>query len=143
MDRSKWSRMASFPFDVTMINLSRPESRASSIPYCRIGLSTSGSISLGMTFVAGKKRVPKPAQGKTHVRSGFMAAENIARITPLVLPHRHPRQRERQHQQAPLGHRGDGRGVVVRDRAEALVVGDCGVGRVGEVDEERFVCLQR
>src|SRR5436190_14116401 len=66
--RSKWSRMASFPFDMTMTSLSRPELRASSIPYCRIGRSTSGSISFGMTLVAGKKRVPKPAQGKTQVR---------------------------------------------------------------------------
>jgi hypothetical protein len=26
-----------------------------------------------MTLVAGKNRVPKPAQGKTQVRNGFMA----------------------------------------------------------------------
>src|SRR5579875_1266815 len=34
-----------------------------------IGLSTSGSISLGIDLVAGKKRVPKPAAGKTALRT--------------------------------------------------------------------------
>src|SRR5436190_23305957 len=58
-----------------MTSLLSPESRASSIPYCRIGLSTSGSISFGMTFVAGKNRVPKPAQGKTQVRRGEVIRE--------------------------------------------------------------------
>jgi hypothetical protein len=29
------------------------------------GLSTTGNISLGIALVAGKKRVPKPATGKT------------------------------------------------------------------------------
>src|SRR5579875_2069740 len=36
-----------------------------------IGLSTSGSISLGIDLVAGKKRVPKPAAGKTALRTLF------------------------------------------------------------------------
>src|SRR5271157_5603481 len=34
-----------------------------------IGLSTSASISFGMAFVAGRKRVPKPAAGKTALRT--------------------------------------------------------------------------
>jgi hypothetical protein len=34
-----------------------------------IGLSTSASISLGIDFVAGKKRVPKPAAGKIALRT--------------------------------------------------------------------------
>ena len=34
-----------------------------------IGLSTSGSISLGCALVAGKKRVPSPAAGKMAVRT--------------------------------------------------------------------------
>src|SRR5258708_38479707 len=38
-----------------------------------MGLSKSGSIYFGITFVAGKKRVPKPAHGKTHVRSVLIA----------------------------------------------------------------------
>src|SRR5688572_22680345 len=33
------------------------------------GLSTTISISLGWTFVAGRKRVPRPAAGKTAVRT--------------------------------------------------------------------------
>src|SRR5665213_2609686 len=33
-----------------------------------MGLSTTGSISLGMALVAGKKRVPNPAAGKTALR---------------------------------------------------------------------------
>src|ERR1051326_7447849 len=61
-----------------MTSLSSPESRASSIPYCRIGLSTSGSISFGMTFVAGKNRVPKPAQGKTQVRSSRLIGRRVS-----------------------------------------------------------------
>src|SRR5579872_4936586 len=32
------------------------------------GLSTTGSISLGLALVAGRKRVPRPATGKTAVR---------------------------------------------------------------------------
>src|SRR5579875_561436 len=34
-----------------------------------MGLSTSASISLGIAFVAGKNRVPKPAAGKTALRT--------------------------------------------------------------------------
>src|SRR5690348_7619022 len=34
-----------------------------------IGLSTSGSISLGCAFVAGRKRVPSPAAGNTAFRT--------------------------------------------------------------------------
>src|SRR5689334_22065292 len=34
------------------------------------GLSTTGSISLGLALVAGKKRVPRPATGNTAVRMG-------------------------------------------------------------------------
>jgi hypothetical protein len=32
------------------------------------GLSTTGSISLGLALVAGRKRVPRPATGNTAVR---------------------------------------------------------------------------
>src|SRR5580698_7014830 len=34
-----------------------------------MGLSTSGSISLGWALVAGRKRVPSPAAGKTALRT--------------------------------------------------------------------------
>src|SRR5271166_4777508 len=42
---------------------------ASSTPYWISGLSTSGSISFGCAFVAGRKRVPSPAAGKTALRT--------------------------------------------------------------------------
>jgi len=48
---------------------SAPEATASSTPYWIIGLSTSGSISLGWAFVAGRNRVPRPAAGKTALRT--------------------------------------------------------------------------
>ena len=42
-----------------------PEATASSTTYWMTGVSTIGSISLGCDFVAGRKRVPKPAAGMT------------------------------------------------------------------------------
>ena len=42
--------------------------RASSTAYWTIGLSTTGSISLGSALVAGSMRVPSPATGKTTLR---------------------------------------------------------------------------
>src|SRR4051812_10118413 len=54
-------------------NCSIPASRASSTAYWMTGLSTTGSISLGMALVAGKKRVPMPATGKTALRTGLAA----------------------------------------------------------------------
>src|SRR6185369_11017567 len=42
-----------------------PDATASSTAYWMIGRSTSGIISLGMALVAGRKRVPKPAAGRT------------------------------------------------------------------------------
>src|SRR5437764_8525340 len=46
-----------------------PEATASSTTYWMIGLSTSGSISLGWALVAGRNRVPRPAAGKTALRT--------------------------------------------------------------------------
>src|SRR5438309_6097007 len=46
-----------------------PEATASSTTYWMSGLSTSGSISFGDALVAGKKRVPRPAAGKTALRT--------------------------------------------------------------------------
>src|ERR1700740_3813089 len=42
------------------------------------GLSTIGSISFGIAFVAGKKRVPNPATGKTALRTGLCMNPSIA-----------------------------------------------------------------
>src|SRR5437016_11992940 len=51
-----------------MIGL-QPAASASSTPYWIIGLSTSGSISLGWALVAGRKRVPSPAAGNTALQT--------------------------------------------------------------------------
>src|SRR5699024_5400514 len=46
-----------------MMISSMPEATASSTIYCIVGLSTIGNISFGCAFVAGRKRVPRPAAG--------------------------------------------------------------------------------
>ena len=66
---SKWSSIARFWLEVMMITCSMPAATASSIAYWITGLSTSGSISLGWALVAGRKRVPQPAAGKTALRT--------------------------------------------------------------------------
>ena len=66
---SKWSSIAFLPRPVTRIMLSTPEATASSTPYWMVGLSTRGSISFGCALVAGRKRVPRPAAGKTALRT--------------------------------------------------------------------------
>src|SRR6266581_2923734 len=65
-----------------------PEATASSITYWMIGLSTRGSISLGCALVAGRKRVPRPAAGKTAFRIFFMTAGNAITRVPRALPGR-------------------------------------------------------
>src|SRR3990167_2811373 len=50
---------------VTIITSSIPEATASSTTYWMTGLSTTGSISLGIALVWGRNRVPKPAAGIT------------------------------------------------------------------------------
>src|SRR5215831_7880798 len=61
--------MAFLPRPVTRMMLSTPDATASSTPYWMIGLSTSGSISLGCALVAGRNRVPRPAAGNTPLRT--------------------------------------------------------------------------
>src|ERR1700721_1234977 len=56
---------------VTKITLSIPEAMHSSTAYWISGLSTTGNISLGCAFVAGRNRVPKPATGRTALRTRF------------------------------------------------------------------------
>src|ERR1700743_1473093 len=65
--------MTCLPRPVMKTNCSMPASRASSTAYWMTGLSTTGSISLGMALVAGRKRVPIPATGKTALRTGLDA----------------------------------------------------------------------
>src|SRR3954465_6326104 len=57
--------MARFERPVTKIISVMPELAASSTAYWMRGLSTIGSISFGHALVAGRKRVPSPATGKT------------------------------------------------------------------------------
>src|ERR1700681_4712028 len=64
--------MARLPPPVTMITCSIPLAIASSTPYWIVGLSTSGSISLGCALVTGRNRVPSPAAGKIALRTGGM-----------------------------------------------------------------------
>src|SRR5712692_10849288 len=52
-----------------MISSLSPEATASSTTYWMVGLSTSGSISLGWALVTGRKRVPRPAAGNTPLRT--------------------------------------------------------------------------
>ena len=69
---------------MTMMICSIPEATASSTAYWMIGRSTSGIISLGIALVAGRKRVPNPAAGRTALRTrtvmrGLLAAWSGAR----------------------------------------------------------------
>src|SRR5207247_1014345 len=83
--------MAFLPRPVTMMMLVRPAATASSITYWMIGLSTRGSISFGCALVAGRKRVPRPAAGKTALRSfmwssGIIARRPAAGESGVILP---------------------------------------------------------
>src|SRR5437899_2090106 len=61
--------MALLPRPVTIMMFCTPECLASSTPYWINGLSTRGSISLGIALVAGRNRVPSPAAGNTALRT--------------------------------------------------------------------------
>src|SRR5262249_43373149 len=63
---------------VTRMISSSPEATASSTTYWIVGLSTSGSISLGWAFVAGRNRVPSPAAGNTAFLT-FMVRPSLGR----------------------------------------------------------------
>ena len=58
-----------------------PALAASSTAYWISGLSTTGSISLGLALVAGKKRVPMPATGNTALVSAL-----VIDVKLIVLP---------------------------------------------------------
>src|SRR5881394_2535527 len=57
---------------VTKIISVMPAAAASSTAYWINGLSTMGSISLGLALVTGRKRLPRPATGNTALVMGFM-----------------------------------------------------------------------
>ncbi len=67
------------PRPVTKMNCSAPAAAASSSAYWMIGRSTTGSISLGRTLVAGSMRVPSPATGKTTLRTLRMPETSLDR----------------------------------------------------------------
>src|SRR5579864_9450106 len=78
---SKWSSMARFEAPVTKTRRVAPAESASSTAYWISGLSTTGSISLGLALVAGRKRVPRPATGNTAVRIADLGLVLITRIS--------------------------------------------------------------
>src|SRR6185503_14463690 len=57
---------------VMKMRCSIPAARASSTTCWISGRSTTVSISFGIALVAGRKRVPRPATGKTALRIGVM-----------------------------------------------------------------------
>src|SRR4051812_49184128 len=63
--RSKWSSSERLLRPVMTRTSESPAATASSTTYWIAGLSTTGSISFGVAFVAGRKRVPRPAAGMT------------------------------------------------------------------------------
>src|SRR5437667_9542249 len=62
---SKWSSIARLLRPVMKIMSVIPAAAASSTAYWISGLSTTGSISLGLALVTGRKRLPRPATGNT------------------------------------------------------------------------------
>ena len=62
-----------------------PARTASSTTYWIAGLSTTGSISFGCAFVAGRKRVPKPAAGITALRTvmELVASSSVETVMDL------------------------------------------------------------
>src|ERR1044072_3710938 len=74
---SEWSSIADFPRQGTKIIWSIPASIASSTAYWISGRSTTGSISLGIALVAGRKRVPSPPTGNTALRSGLIVIRSL------------------------------------------------------------------
>src|SRR5688572_18929352 len=58
---------------VTNTSSSAPALIASITAYWISGLSTTGSISLGLALVAGRKRVPRPATGNTAFLMGIVS----------------------------------------------------------------------
>src|SRR5579875_2380872 len=70
---------------VTKIISSIPAATASSTIYCKVGLSTNGSISFGITLLAGSTRVPIPATGNTALRICIKPPHKLIRITIFLL----------------------------------------------------------
>src|SRR3954451_13760446 len=59
---------------------SRPARAHSSTTYWIAGLSTTGNISLGVAFVAGRNRVPRPAAGMTALVTRWLMVATLTRL---------------------------------------------------------------
>src|SRR5689334_489077 len=77
--------MARLPRPVITRMSVMPAATASSITYWIDGLSTTGSISLGMLFEAGRNRVPSPAAGMTALLTGLSLTTRSFRPRATVL----------------------------------------------------------
>src|SRR3954467_8877914 len=69
---------------VTKIISVIPAAAASSTAYWMSGLSTIGSISFGLALVTGRKRLPRPATGKTAFLSFAAMSEILQHIEKLL-----------------------------------------------------------
>src|SRR5215472_6023751 len=72
---------------VMKIMSTMPAAAASSTAYWISGLSTMGSISLGLALVTGRKRLPRPATGKTALLTLPNAMDELPEL--LFVEHRH------------------------------------------------------
>src|SRR6476659_10136416 len=122
--------MARLPRPVMMRMSVRPAATASSTTYWIAGLSTTGSISLGVALVAGRNRVPSPATGTTALVTGRTAVCSVAMDETLTARHdsvggaRHVPAVATPtlgHVQRPVGrpHQGRGRGALLREGRSA------------------------
>src|SRR5262245_61443457 len=62
-----------------------PAAAASSTAYWMSGLSTTGSISFGLALVTGRKRLPRPATGKTALRSFACTLPPFQKVDEVAL----------------------------------------------------------
>src|SRR5882672_2934257 len=67
-----------------------PAAAASSTGYWMTGLSTIGSISFGLALVTGRKRLPRPATGKTAFLSFILISLLAIGFSGSALPQRSP-----------------------------------------------------
>src|SRR6476659_9954555 len=127
--------MARLPRPVMMRMSVRPAATASSTTYWIAGLSTTGSISLGVALVAGRNRVPSPATGTTALVTGRTDVCSVAMHETLTARHRSVGSARHVpavaalalgHVQRPVGrpHQGRGRGALLGEGRPADRDGD-------------------
>src|SRR5205814_7894322 len=80
---SKWSSIARLLRPVTNIIWVIPAAAASSTAYWISGLSTIGSISFGLAFVTGRKRLPSPATGNTALVTLANAIDQVLELSRI------------------------------------------------------------